>query len=292
MFDVDDLETFVAVADAGGVSAAARRLGVAKSIVSRKLSRLETSFGAQLLARTTRGAALTEAGVILRDHAARVIAELDSAREAILPTGELRGRLRIAAPLSFSAQLAPVIAELGRRHPLLHIHTSYADNFVDLVSGGFDAGIRVGYLADSSLVARKIGPVRGYLVASPDYLAEYGSPLSPQDLHQHEALTQETEVWRLVVDQKTIVIHPQGRFKADNGAALAAAAIAGLGIAALPGFLVEDHLASGALIALLPECQIPEPGIFVVRPPGAQASRKVKVLTEVLQEFFAQKTPS
>src|SRR6201991_5010957 len=118
--DIEDLRTFVDVADAGGVSAAARRLGLSKSIVSRRLCRLEDELGVQLLARTTRGAALTEAGVTFREHAARVCAELDAARETLLPAGDLRGRLRLAAPLSFGpTHLAPVLAELARKHPLL-----------------------------------------------------------------------------------------------------------------------------------------------------------------------------
>ena len=126
MLDLEDLETFVEVADAGGVSAAARRLGVSKSIVSRRLVRLEAGLGVQLLARTTRGAALTEAGLTFREHAVRVCAEIDLARETILPVGDLRGRLRIAAPLSFGpTHLAPVLAQLARRHRRLHVHASY-----------------------------------------------------------------------------------------------------------------------------------------------------------------------
>src|ERR1700759_2101920 len=144
--DNEDLRTLVDVADAGGVSSAARRLGVSKSIVSRRLFRLEAELGVQLLPRTTRGAALTEAGVPFREHAARVRAEIDAALEAILPAGELRGRLRIAAPLSFGpTHLAPVLAELARRQPLLHVHASYSDRFVDLVGEGFDCAVRVGY---------------------------------------------------------------------------------------------------------------------------------------------------
>src|ERR1700685_3762546 len=168
VMDLDDLRTFVDVAEAGGVSGAARRLGVSKSIVSRRLVRLEAELGVQLLARTTRGAALTEAGVTFREHAARVCAELDTARETILPAGDLRGRLRIAAPLSFGpTHLAPVLAELAKRHPLLQVHTSFSDRFVDIVSEGFDAALRVGYLADSNLVARRVGPILGKVVASP-----------------------------------------------------------------------------------------------------------------------------
>src|ERR1700688_437315 len=137
MFDLEDLRTFVEVADAGGLTPAARRLGLSKSIVSRRLVRLEETLGVQLLSRTTHGAALTEAGATFREHAARVAAELDAAQEAISPAGDLRGLLRIAAPLSFGPMhLAPVFAELARRHPLLHVRTVYSDRFVDLVSEG------------------------------------------------------------------------------------------------------------------------------------------------------------
>src|SRR6266404_3104302 len=219
--DIADLQTFVAVADAGGVSPGARRLGVSKSIVSRRLFRLEEQLGVQLLARTTRGAALTEAGVTFRDHAARVCAEIDIARETILPAGDLRGRLRIAAPLSFGpADLAPVLAELTRRYPQLHVHTRYSDRFVDIVGEGFDCAIRVGYLSDSNLIARRIGPIHGKLVASPDYIKQHGAPETPDELLTHQALMQGTEVWPLSDGDKPVTLHPQGRFKADNGVAL------------------------------------------------------------------------
>jgi DNA-binding transcriptional LysR family regulator len=140
MLHLEDLGTFVEVADAGGVSPAARRLGVSKSIVSRRLVQLEAELGIQLLARTTREAALTEAGVTFRDHAARVCAEIDLARETILPAGDLRGRLRVAAPLSFGpTHLAPVLAQLARRHPRLHLYCSYTDRFVDIVARALTA---------------------------------------------------------------------------------------------------------------------------------------------------------
>ncbi|MGB1202029.1 MAG: LysR family transcriptional regulator, partial [Alloalcanivorax venustensis] len=169
--NIEELRTFVEVANAGGVSPAARRLGVSKSIVSRRLLRVEGELGVQLLARTTRGAALTEAGETFRGYAARVCAEIDQARETLLPTGDLRGRLRVALPLSFGAtHFAPVLAEMAQRHPRLHIHTSYSDRFVDMISEGYDCAIRVGYLSDSDLIARKVGPIYGKLVASPDYI--------------------------------------------------------------------------------------------------------------------------
>ena len=285
--DLEDLRTFVEVADAAGVSPAARRLGVSKSIVSRRLLRLEAELGIQLLARTTRGAALTEAGVTFREHAARVCAEIDNARETILPAGDLRGRLRIAAPLSLGPTvLAPVFAEMARRHPLLHLHACYSDRFVDIVGEGFDCAIRVGYLSDSNLIARHVGPIYGKLVASPDYIREHGTPETPDELFTHEALMQGTETWQFIDGDKTISVHPQGRFKADNGAALAAAAVAGLGIAWLPDCLTEDHLTSGALVPVMTRYPVPTAGVFVVRPPGQHPARKVRVLIELLIEHF------
>lgn len=250
--DIEELQTFIEVADAGGVSPAALRLGVSKSIVSRRLLRLEAELGIQLLARTTRGAALTEAGAIFRDHAVRACAEIDMARETIVPAGELRGRLRIAVPVSFGlTHFAPVVAELARRHPQLHVQTCYSDRFVDLIAEGYDCAIRVGYLQDSSLIARRVGPIHGKLLASPDYIKAHGAPETPEQLVGFEALMQGTETWQFMDGDKIITVRPQGRFKADNGAALVAAATAGLGIAYLPDCLTHDDVAAGALVPIM-----------------------------------------
>lgn len=285
--DIEDLRTFVEVADAGGVSPAARRLGVAKSIVSRRLARLEAELGVQLLARTTRGASLTEAGATFREHAARACAEMDAAREAILPNGDLRGRLRIAAPLTFGpTHFAPVFAEMARRHPQLHVHAAYSDRFVDLVAEGFDCAVRVGYLQDSNLVARCVGPLHGRLVASPDYVAANGSPETPDELAAHEALMQGTEPWQFLDGQRVVTVHPRGRFKADNGTALLAAAISGLGIAWLPDGITQPHLDSGALVHVMQRFPPPPAGIYVIRPPGQHPSLKVRALTELLIACF------
>lgn len=287
--DIEELQTFVEVADSGGVSPAARRLGISKSIVSRRLLRLESELGVQLLARTTRGAALTEAGTAFRDYAARVVAEIDAARETISPAGDLRGRLRIAAPLTFGpTHLSPVLAEMARRHPLLHIHTCYSDRIVDLVGEGYDCAIRIGYLQDSTLIAKRVGPIYGKLVASPGYVEAHGAPETPDELLGHQALMQGTESWRFMDGDKAITVHPQGRFKADNAIAIAAAAVAGLGLAWLPDGVTEQYVASGALVPVM--CRFPPPtaGIYVVRPPGQNPSAKIRVLTDMLIECFDQ----
>lgn len=287
--DIVELHTFVEVADAGGLSPAALRLGVSKSIVSRRLARLEAELGIQLLARTTRGAALTEAGATFRDYAARVCAEIDNARETLMPTGALRGRLRVAVPLSFGpTHFAPMLAEMARRHPQLQLQTCYSDRFVDLIAEGFDCAIRVGYLPDSNLIARCIGPVYTKLVASPDYVKTKGAPESPEQLADHEALMQGTETWQFLEGDTVITVRPRGRFKADNGTALVAAATAGLGIAYLPDCLTHDHLASGALVPIMTGYPPPPAGAYVVRPPGQHPARKIRVLIDLLIESFGQ----
>lgn len=285
--DIEDLQTFVAVADAGGISSAARRLGVSKSIVSRRLFRIEAELGVQLLARTTRGAALTEAGITFRDHAARASAEIDTARETILPTGDLRGRLRVAMPLTFGpTHFAPVIAEMARLHPKLQIHTSYSDRFVDLIAEGFDCAIRGAYLQDSNLIAKRVGPIHGKLVASPDYIKAHGSPEALDELVTHQALMQGTETWQFMDGSKIVTVQPQGKFKADSATALAAAAAAGLGIAWLPDCITYEHVASGALVPIMTRYPVPPGAAYVVRPPGQHPARKVRVLTEMLTEYF------
>lgn len=287
--DIQDLRSFVEVADAGGVSPAARRLGVPKSIVSRRLARLESELGVQLLSRTTRGAALTEAGSTFRDYAAKACNEIDLGKELVLPAGALWGRLRIAAPLSFGpTHFAQALAEMARRHPQLHVHTCYSDRFVDLVAEGFDCAIRVGYLQDSNLIARRVGPIYGKLVASPDYVRAHGSPDTPQEVIAHEALMQGTEAWKFMDGDQIVTVHPTGRFKADNATALAAAAAAGVGIAWLPDGIIEEYVTAGRLVPLMPRYPPPPAGIYVVRPPGQHPARKVRVLIELLIEHFEE----
>lgn len=284
--EIEDLRTFVEVAQAGGVSAAAARLGISKSMVSRRLTGLEKDLGVQLLTRSTRGAALTEAGATFRDYASRICAEIDVARETILPAGDLRGRLRIAVPLTFGpTHFAPMLAEMARRHPHLHIMTCYSDRFVDLIAEGFDCAIRVGYLEDSNLVSRSIGRIYGKLVASPGYVEAHGAPETPEELGSHEALMQGTETWQLLDGDRVVTVRPHGRFKADNGPALVAAALAGLGIAYLPDWLTHEYVVAGSLVPVMKRYPPPPAGAYVIRPPGQHPIRKIRILTELLVEY-------
>jgi DNA-binding transcriptional LysR family regulator len=288
MPDLDDIRTFTEVVDSGSLSRAGARLGMSKSMVSRRLARLEEELGVPLLARTTRGMSLTEAGADFRPYAERMVAELQSARDALSRQGEATGRLRLTAPLSFGAShLGPVLAELALRNPSLEISTSYSDRVADLVGDGFDAAVRLGNLSDSSLIARRIAPVRALLVASPGYLARAGTPRTPADLAGHEAVPHGDQVWQFRRDGKTFTHRPRGRFTADSGAAELAAVVAGLGVAVMPAFLAGPAIERGEVVTLLDEYAIPEAGMYVVRPPPAEPlPLKLRVLTDILVEKF------
>jgi DNA-binding transcriptional LysR family regulator len=197
--------------------------------------------------------------------------------------------LRVAVPISLgSTHLAPVLARMAQLHPQLHIHASYSDRFVDLVAEGFDCAIRVGYLMDSDLIARRVGPIYGKLVASPDYIKAHGSPETPDELIAHQALMQGTEAWQFRDGDKIITVRPRGRFKADNATALAAAALAGVGIAWIPDAVTREHVASGALVPVMTRYPPPPAAAYVIRPPDRHPARKVRVLTELLIEYFEQ----
>lgn len=285
--EIDDLRMFVEVADAGGINSAARRLGLAKSIVSRRLLRLEQELGAELFARTTRGAVLTEAGLSFRDQAADICAKIDAAREEMSPNGDLQGLLRIAGPASVGALFASALAEFTRRHPSLNVHTRFSDQYVDLVAEGFDCAIRVGYLPDSNLIARKIGSLPMQLYASPDYIAENGAPEYPGDILKHSAVTAGTGTWVFSDGDQSFTVHPQGRFKADNAYVLAEAAAAGLGVLAIGEMIAGPYVEAGQLVPIMTGFTLPDVGIFVVRPPGQHVPRKVRVLIDLLTERFS-----
>ncbi|MDZ4372642.1 MAG: substrate binding domain-containing protein, partial [Phenylobacterium sp.] len=231
----------------------------------------------------------TEAGETFRSHAARIAAEIDAARETILPEGELRGRLRVSAPLTFGpTHFAPAFAEMARRHPRLNLRTCYTDRFVDLVAEGFDCAIRVGYLPDSNLIARRIAPIQGKLVASPAYIAAHGAPETPAELVQHEALMQGNEAWTFLDGDKVVSVRPQGRFKADNAAALVEACLAGIGLAWVPDYYTDEHVAVGALVPVMTRHPPPPAAAYILRPPGQHPARKIRLLTELLIEYCNQ----
>ncbi|MGF1629245.1 MAG: LysR family transcriptional regulator [Kiloniellaceae bacterium] len=289
MSEMDNLRLLVEVVESGGFNRAARRLGISKSIISRRIGRMESDLGTRLLSRTTRGISPTDAGMELKLRAERILADYEEAREAVAQRGgDVVGLLRLSVPLAFGlSQVAPLLSELALRHPRLELDVSYSDRLVDLIGERFDAAIRIGALADSSLVARRIAPVRAVLVASPDYLSRYGRPATPADLTTHQCLVYTQADWEFRSGKRRLSVRPKGRLRSDNGEAIVQWAVAGLGIAMSPTFLVSDAIESGALEPLLPDYTATEYGIFVVRPPGSYVSGKVRVLIDALVERFS-----
>lgn len=287
MSELEDIRAFVEVIEAGGFSEAARRLGVSKSIVSRRVSRLEEDLGVRLISRTTRGVSATEAGLEFKLRGQRILEELEEARDAVAQSGDtVVGLLRVAAPLSFLDYAAPALADLAKAHPRLKVEASYSDARVDIVAERFDCAIRIGALPDSSLVARRIAPIYGVLVATPDYLDRHGRPQTPADLGAHEFLIRHgLETLRLQRGEIEVSVRTEGRFRADSGAALLRAALTGLGVAALPTFMLHEAIVSGALEVVLPDYMFAPTALSLVRPPGP-APGKVRALTDLLIERF------
>lgn len=283
---------FARVADEGGISAAARRLGLSKSAVSKQLAALEDRLGARLLHRTTRRMSLTEAGAAFLEHCRRVVAEAEEAETAIgALQAEPRGVLRVNASVTFGTMhLAAIIPDFITRHPQVRIDLTLNDRMVDVIEEGYDVVLRIAKLADSSLVARKLAPGRRVLVAAPSYLDRRGRPQCLADLLDHDTLSYSYlatgDEWRFDGPNGEENVRVTGRLNANNGEVLLAAAIAGAGIAALPTFICGPSLRAGSLVRVLPDYENRSFAIHAVWPPGRHLSAKVRVFVDFLAERF------
>lgn len=289
----ETLQTFVAVVEAGSFSVAAGRLGRAKSAVSRHVAELEAHLGAQLLNRTTRRLSLTEAGREFFERAQRILADLEEAELSVAAEQTaLRGRLRLAAPLSFGVlHLAPALNAFLADHPELVLDLDLDDRRVNLVEEGFDLALRIGELADSTLVARPLAPIRMQLCASPAYLRRHGTPQTPQDLAFHAGLVYgnipEAQQWRFIDDSdRTHSVKVPARLRANNGDVLLQAALDGLGICVSPTFLAGRALAAGELVPLLPGYGAPGTTAYAVYPSRRHQSQRVRMLIDYLAQRF------
>lgn len=281
----DDMRFFVEVANAGGVNRAASRLGVSKSIVSRRISAIEDDLGVQLFSRSTRGVVPTEAGQEFWRRCERILADLAEAREAVIgKEGDLTGQLRLTAPLAMGHRVVtPLLGKIAKSYPRLQIDAVFTDRVVDLVGEGFDLAIRIGEPREASLIGRKIAPIRAVLFASPEYLDGAGVPQVPGDLENHQCLLYTGGGdWRFRVGRRWVSIRPQGRLRTDSGEAILQWATAGLGIGNVPEFMALRHIERGELVPLLTEFPSPEYGVYTLRPPNARAPAKVTLLIEAL----------
>jgi DNA-binding transcriptional LysR family regulator len=290
----DDLQAFVAVVEAGSFTAAADRLDIAKSAVSRRISALEERLGVQLLRRTTRRLNLTDTGQSFYEHSARILADLDEAEAAVGQAhGELRGNLRVALPMSFGLRhMSAPIAEFSRRHPRVTFDLNLNDRRIDLVEEGVDVAIRIGRLADSTLIARRLFEARTVVCASPDYLERRGMPRTPVDLLDHDCLAYSNlpDPGRWVCtdaagEKHTVNVNVV--MTASSGDFLCAAAAEGLGIAVQPTFIAGDAIGRGDLQPILTDYGWPVTPAYAIYPPTRHLSYRVREFIDFLAASFA-----
>ncbi|HTN97878.1 MAG TPA: LysR family transcriptional regulator [Nordella sp.] len=293
MMKFDGIAAFVATAEEGSVSASARRLGQAKSVVSERIAELERELGARLIQRTTRQLSLTEDGRAFLPRARRILQEAaEAAAELAERRGTLTGPLRLSAPVGFGIlHLGPALYPFLKENPGIDLTLELDDNFVDAAAAGFDAVVRHGPVGDNRLIAKRLARSRRVLVASPDYVSRHGMPAAPPDLDRHRAIlyaNREAD-WRFGAEKRWTVIRPHAALRVNNGIVMRDAALAGLGITLLPVFFVQDELARGALLAIDIGVEAEGAELFLAYPRERGASAKIAALTESLRRSFGDR---
>lgn len=290
MTNLGDLEVFVRVIAAGSMSTAARDLGLSPAVVSKRIKRLEDKLGTRLLQRTTRQISLTEAGQGFHERVLTVLGGLEEAEAfASGRSSEVNGTLKISASTSFGRMhVAPHLKPFMQAHPDLAIHLVLSDEFTDIVGGGFDIAIRIAELNDSSLVARRLAPVRRVLCASPAYLAVHGMPETLDDLKKHQCLPAHNhDSWRLEGPNGPVALRPEGMLITNSSEVLREAVIAGLGIALRSTWDVGAELKSGKLVQVLPQYESSRNvALSAVYPSRQFLPAKVRLFIDYLAELY------
>lgn len=291
---MDELEVFVAVVEAQGFSAAAKRLESTPAAVSRRVKALEQRLGVRLLQRTTRRVQLTEAGELYFAEIRRLLAELEDVEQQVQAvTGEPAGDLRVVAPMSFGQRrLAPVVARFALAYPRLRVSLRLDDGETDIVAAGLDLAVRIAYPYDSSLIGRAIARVPRHYCAAPAYLERRGTPRAPRDLLRHDCLhydlIPEREEWTFSGESGEEAVAVSGVFCSNNGDVLAEAAMQGLGITLLPDFIVEQALADGRLVRVLEAFERPPLTLSVLYPSRQHMPVKTRLFIDWLVESLRQ----
>jgi DNA-binding transcriptional LysR family regulator len=292
--DFEALAIFAKVVELRSFAAAAGELALSKATISKAVSRLEERLGARLFNRTSRRLALTDAGHRLADRAARLLADGEAAEsETLAQSVAPRGLVRFAVPMTFGVTVvAPLLPEFLKAYPDVSIDLHLSDATVDLIGEGFDAGLRIARLPDSSLIARRLCAMPRHTVAAPSYLKKYGRPTHPMHLAEHRCFGYaylSTSVWHYTnAAGEQASVRPAGPLRVNNGEALLPAVLAGLGIADLPDFIVGDAIAAGKVEVILKGWKQPEGALHLVTPPGGPRPARVEVLAEFLIEQFAK----
>jgi len=280
---------FVAIIECGSFSAAAKKLNMTKSAVSKRVSVLENNIGVRLFNRTTRKLSLTEAGEHFSDYARN---SLDLAKEGFSTISDFqnapKGTLKINAPMTFTQlYVVPHLKEFLDLYPQINITLSMDDQVVNMVDGAFDIGIRIGELKDSSLIARKLAHCTSVVCASPYYIAKHGEPETPEALLEHNciyySLFQAGVEWTFLKDKKKIKVAPRGNLIVNNSSAIAELLLQGLGICQMPTFIIAKYLENKQLMTILDDFSLPEHAIYAVYPERKHLPEKVKVFIDFIK---------
>jgi DNA-binding transcriptional LysR family regulator len=290
MEDLERMAIFAHVVEEKSFSAAARRLNLSKSLVSKHITQLEKSIGSRLLNRTTRALSLTEAGSIFYEHCTRIVEELEEAKLAVSRLqSEPRGILRVSAPVAFGRlHVASALPEFLAAHPDLKIDMVITDRFVDLAEEGYDVVVRIVGEPPPSVVARKLAPVNRRICATPEYFARHGMPQTPQDLERHNCLTytyfNPQDPWRLRGPDGDISVRASGDLRVNDDDALSEAVLRGLGIALLPTFIIGKALQTGRLRSVMSDYVPLERHIYAIYLPNRHLSAKVRAFIDYFLE--------
>lgn len=287
----EGLDEFVAVAECGQFTAAAERLGLSSSQVSRQIARLEERLQTRLFYRSTRRVALTEAGQTFLHHCQRL---QDAREEALRAVGDLnsepKGLLRMTCAVAYGERfIVPLVTDFMSRYPQLRVDIELSNRTLDLVHEGLDLAIRLGRLQDSRLVATRLAPRQMYLCAAPVYLQRYGRPHSLSELGRHNCLVGSSDQWIFQLNGREATQRVQGNWRCNSGQAVLEAALRGLGLCQLPDYYVLEHLRSGALVSLLDNHQPPNTAVWALYPQQRHLSPKVRQLVDALREGLGQR---
>ena len=291
------IPVFVAVVEKGTFSAAAQSLGVSKSAVSKRINQLENHLGVRLLHRTTRKLSLTEAGARYYEHAAKALRAASKAEDAVTELqGEPQGKLKISSPMSFGRlHVAPLIPRFLQRYPKLQIDLVMDDKNIDLVAVGVDVAIRAGDMPNSTLIARKLAPLRQVLCACPSYIERYGMPVTPSELCNHNCIlfsySGDANEWALNKDGQSEVVMVSGSYRVNNSEAILEALLDGIGIGRLPTFVAGPDLKAGNLVRVLDSYHLPNHTFYAVFPEREYMPAKVRAFLDFAVEYFGGEQP-
>ena len=288
----EGIDEFVAVAESGQFTAAAERLGVSSSHVSRAVARLEDRLQTRLLYRSTRKVTLSEAGQTFLQHCQRL---QDGREEALRAIGDLtsepKGLLRMTCAVAYGERfIVPLVTRFMAQYPQLRVDIELSNRTLDLLHDGLDLAIRLGRLQDSRLVATRLAPRQMYLCAAPEYLQRYGRPHSLSELARHNCLIGSSDLWSFQASGRDSSLRVQGNWRCNSGQAVLEAALRGLGLCQLPDYYVLEHLRSGALVSLLDNQQPPDTAVWALYPQQRHLSPKVRQLVEFLKQGLAQRS--